>query len=339
MSWKAEWHEAVDAEAMISASVNPGFVLASVFQHPTLIRAWLKTKGSALGLMPALAILEHGSSQVLMPLVVRTTLGLRRAVMVGEPHFDYQIPMTDALLDWPQFWSSMWRPLARRGRLADLLVRRLPERFVGSAGNPDPDVETAILQLDGCSDLDAYLATRGANLRSDVRRRLRRANELGGIRLSVFSSDEVEPARAAFAAMRAAYEELHRSEPSGRMFQQPGTAEFYLELIEQALPLGLLHFSVLSIGGRDAAWHFGFLYDRVLHWYKPTYAPWAAHLAPGKLMLAELVRFGIAERWHAIDFGGGTEPYKAQWGNRTEALRSLRFFGPTLGGWLLRQRH
>ena len=320
MTWEVCWHEGFDSQAIERAIVGCCSRFTTVFQHPAMIQAWLKTKGSAMLLTPALAELRRGNEIVLVPLAVRKSLGLRRAAMVGDPHFDYQVPMATVALDWQEFWSSMWRPMAQCGRLAGLTVRRLPQRFAGTHGSTDPDSHTTVLDIGGYQDLDQYLAERGSNLRSDVRRRIRRAGEMGGTALRVFRETDVDAARAAFEAMRAAYEDLHHNEASGRLFEQPGTLAFYLELITRVLPLGLLHFSVLSIGGRDAAWHFGFMHDGILHWYKPTYARWAAHLSPGKLLLAELVRMGTAEQWKCIDFGGGREAYKEQWGHRMEAL-------------------
>jgi CelD/BcsL family acetyltransferase involved in cellulose biosynthesis len=300
----------------------------------------MNTKGKALGLSLAIAELKNGSSWVRIPLAIRkVALGLRRAVGIGEPHFDYQIPTARlAENDWATFWSSMWPKLSSSGGLSDLLIRRLPASVCAGSGLADDDVETALIDLHGLQDLESLLSTKGSSLRTDVRRQRRRADESGGVQIQVMDDRSMAEARATLRDLRAAYEELHQQEASAVLFRQPGTWEFYQEVLERLLPKGYVHLTVLRVGGRPAAWHFGFLLNGALHWYKPTYASWAAKLSPGKLLLAEVATLGIRSGWKLIDLGGGLEPYKKQWGSRFEPLRCQRFFGGNWGGRLLRWR-
>ena len=344
--WAVEWLEGAVARDAL-AKVDPADwsrPLHSVFQHPLLLGAWLDSKGPAMGSGFALARLRRESSEVLVPLAVRRQgsglLRLRRGIGVGEPHFDYQVPvLCSGRVVWQEFWPDAARALLRAGRLDELRFCRVPADRAPAGAEVDSAERTTWIDLRGFRDFDEYLASRGSNLRSDVRRRLRRCEEKGGCRLEVFGVGDGVAAVAALGRMRAAYESLHADTPSAHLFSLPGTWAFYMLMIERLLPAGLLHFSELSIGGEAAAWHFGFLFESALHWYKPTYSPKYADLGVGKVLLAELTRTGISAGWSMIDFGGGTEPYKDAWGNRSCELKHLQFWGRRPGGQALRLRH
>ncbi len=69
------------------------------------------------------------------------------------------------------------------------------------------------------------------------------------------------------------------------------------------------------LNGEPLAWHFGFLHQNVLHWYKPTYRKEYANLSPAKFCLQKVFENGIQQNWSCIDYGPGMEPYKLQWAN------------------------
>jgi len=71
---------------------------------------------------------------------------------------------------------------------------------------------------------------------------------------------------------------------------------------------GLL--STLHAGPNLIAAHFGIRSDSVLHWWFPVYAAEHARLAPGWMLLRELVIAAPALGIDRIDLGRGDDEYK-----------------------------
>ena len=143
--------------------------------------------------------------------------------------------------------------------------------------------------------------------------------------LRVIGPTERADAIREFEGMVQAYRALWAGEPSAGLFDLPGTRAFYLKMIDDLLPLGYVHSSVLMLEGAPVSWHFGFLYQGALHYYKPTYAVRLASHSPGKVHLAMLVDQGIRSGWRHIDLGCGMEEYKSRWTDSGVELRQVAF--------------
>ncbi|WP_240690670.1 MULTISPECIES: GNAT family N-acetyltransferase [unclassified Amycolatopsis] len=68
--------------------------------------------------------------------------------------------------------------------------------------------------------------------------------------------------------------------------------------------------STVHIGGELLAAHFGIQDGHVLHWWFPVYDPRFARLAPGWILLREIVRAAPETGVQRIDLGRGEDEYK-----------------------------
>jgi CelD/BcsL family acetyltransferase involved in cellulose biosynthesis len=101
---------------------------------------------------------------------------------------------------------------------------------------------------------------------------------------------------------------------------------FYRRLTRALAARGWLLFTVVSLDGRPVAFHYGFVHERRLVWYKPTFAIDLAHLSPGEVLIAELFKYcrehGLAE----FDFSVGAEAFKMRFANVTRSTVKFRVF-------------
>ncbi len=344
-AWHFEWRRGIDeiddgAFAVQWQEIVDGCGEASVFGEHQMVRAWLQTKGAALGVTPCFCLAEGPlGCRVVLPLCV-WPCGLRngwrrRAVPAGEPHFDYQDPVAccpsgDAPA-WQDFWAAFSEEVRTNVTWFEFFAAFRLRAPMAPAGAETDDVqESPHIETASYGSLDELLAGKSKKHRGDVRRQQRRLAEQGDLDLRVFDARSGRAAIEELNAMAEAYERLHADTPSAGLFRMAGTMDFYRRLLSELLPAGLVHFSVLRVGGRPVSWHLGFLHRGVLHYYKPTYEADLANYSPGKVHFALLIEEAIAKGWRTVDLGGGTEAYKFRWADGTVPLKRVQWRTGTL---------
>jgi CelD/BcsL family acetyltransferase involved in cellulose biosynthesis len=110
------------------------------------------------------------------------------------------------------------------------------------------------------------------------------------------------------------------SHPSS--FAQASRREFYRRLTIAAADAGWLRFTRISWQNRAIAFHFGFCFDDVYLWWKPTFAIDLAKRSPGEVLLRHLLLAAMDEGAVTFDFGLGDEPFKHRFANRVEHVRT-----------------
>lgn len=180
------------------------------------------------------------------------------------------------------------------------------------------DVCPVVTLPDG-ADMDGYLATLGKKERHEIRRKVRRAEAVGEVRLrdSFELLDDLD-----------AFVDFHQKRwgELGLFPDTPGGAQsrvFARRLIELFGTNGPLRLTFLSVGGRPiaAGLHFetpdGYLY------YNAGIDPDARDLSPGVLMVYAYVQRALAAGKHRLDFLRGNEPYKYEWGAVDEPIQRI----------------
>jgi CelD/BcsL family acetyltransferase involved in cellulose biosynthesis len=219
---------------------------------------------------------------------------------VGWPGADFQGPV---LAPGTSFPAAGMLTGGARGFAFDHLLDLCPDFEPGvESRRPSP-------YLDVSGGLDGYLgrASRsGKENLGQARRRARKAEtELGPVRFVADNPDPdlldrvVELKRAQYAATGARdyFATPDRTELVSRLLRTRGT-EFG----------GIL--STVHAGPHLIAAHFGMRSDHVLHWWFPVYDPQFAHLAPGWILLRELVMAAPGLGFTRIDLGRGDDEYK-----------------------------
>jgi CelD/BcsL family acetyltransferase involved in cellulose biosynthesis len=176
-----------------------------------------------------------------------------------------------------------------------------------------------VVPLPAGVDMDGYLATLGKKERHEIRRKVRRAEAVGDVRLT----DSPDP-----LGDLEAFIELHQKRwgELGLFPDTPGGAQsrvFARRLFELHGADGFLRLTFLTVGGRRiaAGVHFeapdGYLY------YNAGIDPDARDLSPGVLMVYAYVQRALAAGVRRLDLLRGDESYKYEWGAVDEPIQRL----------------
>ena len=201
--------------------------------------------------------------------------------------------------------------------LADAFGRR--EMSEGWTLNVEREDVCPVLSLPVGGTFDDYLGTRDKKGRHEIRRKIRRAEAHGEVRL-VESSDPLVDLEmfAKFHQGKWGERGLFPATPGGE-----ASRKFFRRLFEEHGPDGVLRLSFLTVGERRiaAGVHLrtadGYLY------YNGGVDVNARELSPGVLMVAAYIRQAIDDGCRRFDFLRGDEPYKYEWGAVDEPIQRI----------------
>ena len=176
-----------------------------------------------------------------------------------------------------------------------------------------------VLSLPVGGTFDDYLGTLDKKGRHEIRRKIRRAEAQGEVRL-VESSDPLNDLDtfADFHQGKWGERGLFSATPGG-----DASRKFFRRLFEEHGPDGALRLSFLTVGARRiaAGVHFrttdGYLY------YNGGVDVDARELSPGVLMVAAYIQQAIGDGCRRFDFLRGDEPYKYEWGAVDEPIQRI----------------
>ena len=166
------------------------------------------------------------------------------------------------------------------------------------------------------ADFEEFLGTLGKKSRHEIRRKLRRAESVGEVRLT--DSDDALAELPEFIDLhqrRWGDDGLFPATPGGE-----ASRLFFRRMFEEHPAIRL---AFLTVGDRRiaAGVHFrtrdGYLY------YNAGVDPDARELSPGVLMVAAYIQRAIGEGCRRMDFLRGNEPYKYEWGAVDEPIQRL----------------
>ena len=166
--------------------------------------------------------------------------------------------------------------------------------------------------------MEDYLGTLGKKERHEIRRKVRRAEAVGDVRLDE-SADPVSDLDA--------FVELHQKRwgADGLFPDTPGGAQsrvFVRRLFELAGPDGP-RLTFLTVGGLRIAAGVHFETDDGYLYYNAGVDPDARELSPGVLMIYAYMAQALAAGKRRVDFMRGNEPYKYEWGAEDEPIQRI----------------
>jgi CelD/BcsL family acetyltransferase involved in cellulose biosynthesis len=176
-----------------------------------------------------------------------------------------------------------------------------------------------ILTLQPGMDFEGYLGTLDKKERHEVRRKLRRAEASGPIKLER-STDPL--------ADLDAFVELHQKRwgAEGLFPDNDGGAasrRFFAGLFGDCAGTGLVDLSFLTVGDRRIAAGVTFDDDKAIYYYNAGVDTDARELSPGVVMVACYIQRAIELGKTRLDFLRGNEPYKYEWGAVDEPIERL----------------
>ena len=212
----------------------------------------------------------------------------------------------------------------RRLRCGDPAVDALADAFGARTGAGwrvvrEREEVCPVVTFEPGMDFEGYLATLGKKERHEVRRKLRRAEAAGGLRLER-SADPV--------ADLDAFVDLHQKRwgERGLFPPTPGgdqSRTFFRRLFELLDGDGTVQLQFLTVAGRRIAAGVWFEDETTWYLYNAGVDPEARDLSPGVLMSASAIRGAILAGRRRFDYLRGDEPYKYEWGAVDEPIARL----------------
>lgn len=318
------WEAIVDADP-----------LGTLFHSPRYLRTWLAVLGGRVA--PQIhEVVEDGETIGIVPVGLMregAPTGPEEVVrfLGGESVTDYLGPVArpehraavaDAYVerlasdrDWDEFvaggliegsgWDEHW-PAAAEAHGLELVA------------TIDEDVTTRIDLTDGYS---AYLETLPSKQRHELKRKARKlARDGGGVELVEVAPRDHEEALERFFAMN---EEL--VDDKGRFFAEDSMQEWFLALSAEMAEDRVLRVHELHVGGMPGASCVSVVHGGEWGLYNSAYDVNLAMLAPGMVIIGELIKQAAEEGLQVFDMLRGDEPYKYRFGPEERQLVQAQF--------------
>lgn len=211
----------------------------------------------------------------------------------------------------------------RRLRCGDPAAETLAQAFGARTGEAwtvvrEREEVCPVVTFERGMDFETYLGTLDKKERHEVRRKLRRAEAAGVVRLER-STDPVGDLDA--------FVDLHQKRWGADGLFPPTAGgdqsrTFFRRLFELLGDDGIqLHF--LNVGGRRIAAGVWFEDAHAWYLYNAGVDPEARELSPGVLLSATAIQAAIAAGRRRFDYLRGDEPYKYEWGAVDEPIQRL----------------
>lgn len=300
----------------------------SYFQTFSWCRGWIETFCVRGGPLPHIRTVWRGEELVaIWPLMIAGRgVGLRRLMMLGEPHSQYcniicrpdvdrraiVDVLVDGLIEETSIDVAVFKPVPAQSDLGAALTR-----FASIAGY---DNEASVLDLSAYASAEDYNAKLGKLQKRNRNRRRNHLARLGDLSFSVIWPGDPEFAvlvRQAAAMKRRWLSETSRYS-SGFAMREYET--FLAKLSGDPAQQSGACLSVLRVGERVAALELGFIHKKHYYAYLGGFDWDLRDLSPGKVQMDLTVGWLIDNGIEAYDLLVNPADYKRSWSNRDVKL-------------------
>lgn len=313
----------------------------TVFQSLDWLLAWWQAFG---GRGQPLVVLAYRGCELVgaAPLFIDDTSGRTCIRFIGANHADYLIfPARDGaaevverlldhlergygtrydlhLVDVPDTSTLGWVLQQRQ--------RRIPLRMLRTEATPCPRLKIR--------DNDRQL--REVLNKKSLKRHTAKLAAQGTVVVQHLSD-----AREILARLEQFFEQHRRRwavTPFPSLFEAEEDCRFYRNLVGSGLCNGSLMFTTVSVGGRLAACHFGFVSRADFIWYKPSFEVTLSRFSPGEVLLRELLLLARERGFEYFDFTRGDEAFKSRFSSEVRYNSSYAIYASRVDALLARTR-
>jgi len=163
--------------------------------------------------------------------------------------------------------------------------------------------------------------------KSNLRNRENRLKALGEVKFEIATGSGLERALQVYYDLDSG---SWKSQQGTAVHQQANVKTFYDRLVDRAPEQ--IWIPILWVRGEAVAAHFLLVRDRAMYLQKTAYNLAFAPYAPGQLLTARLIRYGLDTGMDALDFLAANMTWKADWEPRLRPHYRLLLFAPSLNG-------
>ncbi|SEQ35146.1 Acetyltransferase involved in cellulose biosynthesis, CelD/BcsL family [Faunimonas pinastri] len=291
------------------------------FQSFGQISTWLRHQPESLRLR-VVVVRENGRAALILPLALRSRIGLAVARMAGEPVAQY----ADVLLDPEIASEDTFRAAlgaARAGGLDAIEFTRVRAdshlaRFAALLGTPEHLRVAPYADVGAFGSYDGFLQTLSKNTRKSLRNRRNNLDRQEGVAFAIIEGGA--EARAALAACMALKREWLQSRGAiSSAFRDPLTSEILLDLAEDHRNSGSVVLT-MHVAGRLTAIYLGFEYRGTFFTYMSAYDPDFSDLSPGRMLLDHYLATFPERNMRRLDLLPPDDGYKREWCSAAEEV-------------------
>ncbi len=304
-------------DALLKQSITPVPFLSFDFQ-----RRWWETRGGGEWNDAELHLLtasRNGSLTGVAPLFKTSRDGNPHLMLVGSHEvFDY-LDFITRPGDLPEFLEAVLQYIQESEpdvKTFDLynLIEHSPSLPAIEQAGVKLGWKVDVQQIQPCpyipmdGDWETYLAGIDKKQRHEIRRKLRRFEELDGTRWYIVEDPgQLHTEMDAFLKMMDQDNEKH-------VFLTPAMHTFMHDVAQAAMEAGVLQLSFLEIEGEKAAGKFILHHDGKLLAYNSAVETRFRENSPGWVLLGYLLQWSAQNGIHEFDFMRGNEEYKYRFG-------------------------
>lgn len=170
--------------------------------------------------------------------------------------------------------------------------------------------------------------------RKDIDRHYKALKKIGPVEFVNFETPA--EALAQLPAFFAQHVKRRAGLPDQSSYERESNRRFIQSLTGDVAASGWLAFSGLSVGGKIAAYHYGFRYNNFLMYYKPAFEMDMGKHSPGLVLLKSLYEWCMDRGLSELDFTIGDEMYKTRFANLTRSNGEILIARHTLCALALR---
>ena len=282
-----------------------------VFYHPLLVQIWIDTYTPLRDISPIFIWGESPKgNRVFLPMVLWKknwkNAFISTIIPIGYSDYDYHDPL---FLEHPtdEELSSFWEELIAKLRTFnadEILLTGFRDGCYIKDNHWKQDEICPSLNLSKISSEEDLMSFFGTKLRGDIRRQIRRLEEMGTLKFVEYSSVQEIPTGVFEQFMDAHCKKWPKA------YKAP---KFHNLLVKSCSANGPIHFSVMQLNDEAIAWHLGFEWQGVYYYYMPAGNPKYLKQSPVKIHLYNLLVRAINKRYCIYDHLRGDETYKAGW--------------------------
>ncbi len=173
-----------------------------------------------------------------------------------------------------------------------------------------PSNSSPYLEIEG--SFEQLLASRPRGMRANIRRRLKRLEEIGAsVEFErVTNPDDLDCALADAFRMEAS---TWKGSEGTAIVCQEDTSRFYAAVARRAMEDGTLYFTFLRQGDRRIAFDLSLIYNERLFKLKPGYVQDLHACSPGQQLTVRTIRDAFERGLKEVDFLGSADEWKLEW--------------------------